>query len=255
MKRCSPSSDCTKRYFVDITHWFFYSFWIVLFKQNKFTTYALNVFSTLCRLLALHACSSIHNDFFILWCKEILCKEEKYPLMFGQENMKMWAAIRRFETDVEIRCCNLCTRTDTQCDPQTKASAPWIAEEELDSVIHHFAMLLNDHAGRNLSQRKQRHQVLYPKQHQQNRDSLLHRYAVQNLACNAKQTVGSFRLLVLNINPERVDVGVPAVPSKGPQPLNVATQPLGSAGPGSNHPVQLDSRRPRLNELVKPSSR
>lgn len=94
-----------------------------------------------------------------------------------------------------------------------------------------------------------------PKQHQQNRDSLLHRYAVHNLACNAKQTVGSFRLLVLNINPERVDVGVPAVPSKGPQPLNVATQPLGSAGSGSNHPVQLDSRRPRLNELVKPSSR
>lgn len=51
-----------------------------------------------------------------------------------------------------------------------------------------FATLLSDHAGWNLSQRKQRHQVLYPKQHRQNRDDLLHRNAVHNLACNAKQT-------------------------------------------------------------------
>lgn len=94
MKRCSPSSDCTKRYFVDITHWFFCSFWIVLFKQNKFTTYTLNVFSTLCRLLALHACSSMHNDFFILWCKEILCKKRKNILLCLDK--KTWRCGQRF---------------------------------------------------------------------------------------------------------------------------------------------------------------
>lgn len=56
------------------------------------------------------------------------------------------------------------------------------------------------------------------------------------------------------VYPEQIfSVGVPRVPSKGP--LIVATQPVGSASPGSNHPVQLDSRRPRLNELLKPSSR
>lgn len=38
-------------------------------------------FSTLCRLLALHACSSIHNDFFILWCAEGLCIEGKIILL------------------------------------------------------------------------------------------------------------------------------------------------------------------------------